>query len=86
MDAVEPRVRALLAEYPRMPATVIAERIGWSHSLTILKDRLRQIRPEYVGIDPADRTTYEPGEITQCDLLIHEPSVDHVASGGACCS
>lgn len=68
VDAVEPRVRALLAEYPRMPATVIAERIGWSHSLTILKDRVRQIRPEYVGIDPADRTTYEPGEITQCDL------------------
>jgi hypothetical protein len=29
VDAVEPRVRALLAEFPRMPATVIAERIGW---------------------------------------------------------
>jgi transposase len=38
-DAVEPRVRALLAEHPRLPATVIAERIGWTHSMTTLKDR-----------------------------------------------
>jgi transposase len=26
---VEPAVRALLREYPSMPATVIAERVGW---------------------------------------------------------
>jgi transposase len=68
VDAVEPRVRLLLREFPRMPATVIAERIEWPHSLTILKDRIREIRPEYVGVDPADRTVYRPGEITQCDL------------------
>lgn len=48
-DAVEPQVRALLVEFPRMPATVIAERIGWAHSLTTLKDRVRQIRPETWG-------------------------------------
>jgi len=29
-----------------MPATVIAERIGWEQALTTLKDRIRQIRPE----------------------------------------
>ncbi|MFF5178502.1 helix-turn-helix domain-containing protein, partial [Micromonospora sp. NPDC000316] len=39
VDKVEPQIRALLAEFPRMPATVIAERIGWTKSLTILKDR-----------------------------------------------
>jgi hypothetical protein len=39
VDAVEPRVRASLAEYPQMPATVIAERIRWSHSLTIATRR-----------------------------------------------
>jgi len=27
-------------------ATVIAERIGWRYSMTTLKDRVRQIRPE----------------------------------------
>lgn len=51
-----------------MPATVIAERIGWSRSLTVLKDRVRQIRPEYRGVDPADRVVYEPGACSQWDL------------------
>lgn len=68
VDAVEPQVRQQLALDPKMPATVIAERIEWTHSLTILKDRLRQIRPEYVGIDPADRIVRRPGESAQMDL------------------
>ena len=29
-DAAEPRIRQSLSAYPRMPATVIAERIDWS--------------------------------------------------------
>ena len=33
MDAVEPRIRELLQAYPTMPATVIAERIGWERGL-----------------------------------------------------
>jgi hypothetical protein len=49
-DGVEAQVRAQLAEFPRMPATVIAQRIGWQHSMTTLKYRVRAIRPEYVGI------------------------------------
>ena len=28
VDGFEPRIRELLAAYPRMPATVIAERVG----------------------------------------------------------
>ena len=75
VDSVEPRVRALLAEFPRMPATVIAERIGWSHSITILKDRIRAIRPEYAGVDPADRLVHEPGVATQCDLWFPETRI-----------
>ncbi len=74
-DAVEPQVRQLLAEFPRMPATVIAERIGWEHSMTTLKDRIRVIRPEYVGVDPVDRVSYEPGRITQCDLWFPETTI-----------
>lgn len=45
VDAAEPEVRKLLMIDAKMPATVIAQRIGWQHSLTILKDRIRQIRP-----------------------------------------
>lgn len=66
--AFEPEIRKLLAEYPTMPATVIAERIAWPHSMTVLKDRVRAIRPEYRGIDPADRIEHKPGDTTQCDL------------------
>src|SRR3954451_9301202 len=74
VDVVEPQVRALLAEFPRMPATVIAERIGWTHSLTILKDRVRELRPLFLPPDPASRTTYRPGELGQCVLWF--PAVD----------
>lgn len=68
VDAFEPQIRALLSEYPKMPATVIAERIGWARGLSILKDRLQVIRPEYRGVDPADRLVFEPGRIAQMDL------------------
>jgi transposase len=34
VDAFEPRIRELLQAYPAMPATVIAERIGWERGLT----------------------------------------------------
>ena len=56
VDAVEPAIRELLAEWPTMPATVIAERIGWDRSLTVLKDRVRELRPLFVPPDPASRT------------------------------
>ncbi|MFD1079476.1 IS21 family transposase [Longispora fulva] len=68
VDAVEPQIRALLAGCPTMPATVIAERIGWSRSLTVLKDRVRELRPVFLPPDPAQRTEYLPGELAQCDL------------------
>jgi transposase len=68
VDAVEPRIRELLAVYPSMPATVIAERIGWTRGLTVLKERVRELRPVYLPPDPASRTSYVAGEIAQCDL------------------
>lgn len=75
VDAVEPQIRALLAEYPTMPATVIAERIGWTRSITVLKDRVRVIRPEYRGTDPVDRIVHQAGDTTQCDLWFPEPRI-----------
>src|ERR671922_1555950 len=68
VDAVEPRIRELLQAWPTMPATVIAERIGWTHGLTVLKDRVRELRPVYLPPDPASRTAYPAGEVAQCDL------------------
>src|SRR5690242_11334985 len=74
VDAVEPQIRELLEQWPEMPATVIPERIGWDRGLTVLKDRIRDLRPAYRPADPASRTVYEPGEIGQCDLWF--PPVD----------
>ncbi|WP_042425507.1 IS21 family transposase [Streptacidiphilus anmyonensis] len=74
-DAFEPQMRALLQEWPTMPAPVVAERIGWPYSSAPLRKRLALIRPEYVGIDPVDRVTYEPGQVAQCDLWFPETKV-----------
>jgi len=80
VDAFEPQIRALLVEWPRMPGPVIAERIGWAHSMAPLRKRLAVIRPEYAGVDPVDRTVYEPGQIAQCDLWFPQPQIP-VGSG-----
>ncbi|GDY34075.1 IS21 family transposase [Gandjariella thermophila] len=68
VDAVEPLIRELLRVYPRMPATVIAERIGWTRSIRVLRDRVAELRPVYLPPDPVSRTAYAAGEIAQCDL------------------
>ncbi len=68
VDAVEPRIRELLQAWPTMPATVIAERIGWDRSIRVLSDRVAELRPVYLPPDPAGRTTYLAGEIAQCDF------------------
>jgi hypothetical protein len=75
VDAAGTDVRKLLAGFPRMPATVNAERIGWEYSITALKDRIRQFQPEYAGVDPADRIIYRPGEIVQCGSSFPEPHI-----------
>jgi transposase len=72
VDPAEPAIRELLRAYPMMPATVIAERIGWDRGITVVKDRVAQLRPAYLPIDPASRTSYEPGELVQCDFWFPE--------------
>jgi hypothetical protein len=64
----EPRVRALLEEYPEMPATVIAERVGWDGSPSWFRDNVARLRPEHRRPDPADRLTWARGDAAQCDL------------------
>jgi len=64
----EPRVRALLEEFPDMPATVIAERVGWTGSSSWFRDNVARLRPEHRRVDPADRLTWAAGDAAQCDL------------------
>src|SRR4051794_22070666 len=68
VDGVEPRIRELLAAWPTMPATVIAERIGWTRSIRVLGAGVAELRPAYLPPDPASRTQYVAGEIGQHDL------------------
>jgi hypothetical protein len=72
---VDPKIRALLSQHPMMPATVIAERIGWSGSISWLRERVRMIRPEYAPADAADRLVFDPGEVVQCDLWFPQASI-----------
>ena len=64
----EPLVRQVLATTPDMPATVIAERVGWTGSITWFRDNVRRLRPEYRPVDPSDRLIWLPGDAGQCDL------------------
>jgi transposase len=64
----EVRVRELLAEYPDLPATVIAERVEWDGSISWFRDNVRRLRPQYRRPDPADRLIWAPGDAAQCDL------------------
>jgi transposase len=79
VDAVEPRIRELLSAWPTMPATVIAERIGWQHSIRTLRGRVAELRPVYLPPDPVSRTSYAAGEVAQHDFWFPdiELAVDH---------
>ncbi len=68
VDRHDLEIRALLSEFPRMPATVIAERIGWTGGRTVLQKRVAELRPLFVPADPCQRTEYRPGELAQWDL------------------
>jgi transposase len=58
----------LLAATPTMPATVIAERIGWTRGITVLRDRVAELRPVYQPPEAFGRSEYRPGELAQWDL------------------
>lgn len=67
-DAFEGPVRRLLAEFPAMPASVIAERVGWPGSASWFRKKIAALRAEYAPKDPADRISCQPGDQAQCDL------------------
>ena len=44
VDEFELAIRGLLTEFPEMAASVIAERIGWEHSSSVLRARVALLR------------------------------------------
>ena len=79
-DVYEPRVRELLKDFPTMPATVIAQRVGWDGSPSWFRKQIAKVRVEYAPRDPADRIEYRPGDQAQCDLWF--PPVKIPLGGG----
>jgi hypothetical protein len=61
-------VKELLGATPDMPATVLAERVGWEGSIRWFRENVTRLRPEVRPPDPADRLVWEPGDAAQCDL------------------
>lgn len=41
-----------------MPATVIAERVGWDGGMSVFTARARELRPFFLLPDPSSRTWY----------------------------
>ena len=72
---VEPAVQALLVEFPDMPATVLAQRVGWDGSITWFRQNVAEVRRRVRRVDPADRLVHLPGEQVQCDLWFPPASV-----------
>jgi len=68
VDAFEPAIRRLLAVTPDMPASVVAERIEWTRGMTVLRERVAELRPAYQLPEAFGRTEYKPGELCQWDL------------------
>jgi transposase len=68
VDSFEPAIRRLLAVTPDMAATVIAERIGWKRGMTVLRNRVAELRPAFQVPEAFGRTEYKPGELAQWDL------------------
>ena len=66
----ESRVRELLADTPDMPATVLAERVGWPSWIRWFRDNVNRVRADHrsMALARADRLSWAPGDVAQCDL------------------
>lgn len=74
-EPFEQQVRDLLDGTWSMPATVLAERVGWTGSASWFRENVAAIRCEYAPRDPADRIVYHPGDQVQCDLWFPAPKI-----------
>jgi len=74
-EPFEQRVRNLLDGTWSMPATVLAERVGWTGSPSWFREQVAAILPEYAPSDPAERIVHHPGDQVQCDLWFPEPKI-----------
>ncbi len=69
LDPLEPVLRQLVEEWPQIKAPRVTEILrleyGFGGSERLVRERLRRLRP--VGVRPAQRTGYRPGQVLQLD-------------------
>jgi transposase len=79
LDPYREAILSMLKEDETVRATVIRERLqaqGYAGGVTILKDYLQEVRPQFLAAQAYQRTSYLPGEIGQVDwwhLPTHVP-------------
>lgn len=70
VDPFTSQIAAMLDTDPKVPATVVLQHLrrdGYAGGITILKDHLAKVRPQFLAARTFQRTTYLPGEISQID-------------------
>lgn len=70
LDPYRDEIRRMLADDPGVAATVVLERIrrsGFEGRITIVRDFVAKVRPEFACAAAFQRTSYLPGEIGQVD-------------------
>lgn len=70
VDPFADQIAAILDADPKVPATVVllhVRRDGYAGGITILKEHLAQVRPQFLAARSFQRTSYLPGEISQID-------------------
>ena len=70
LDPLEPVVRRLLEEWPRLKAPrlteILRDEYGYTGSVRLVQAHLQRLRPR--AVRPAERTGYRPGQVLQARL------------------
>lgn len=70
LDPFLDAITAMLDRDPTVPATVILEHLrrdGYAGGITIVKERVARLRPQFLAARSYQRTTYLPGELAHGD-------------------
>lgn len=70
VDEFADAIAGMLDADPKVPATVVARELrplGYRGGLSILKDHLARVRPQFLAAKTYQRTAYVAGELAQTD-------------------
>jgi O-antigen/teichoic acid export membrane protein len=71
VNAYETRIRELLETWPMMPTALIAEQIGWDRPISVLRDRVVDLRTHYLTEDNHQGDdSPPPGQLAHCGIWL----------------